>query len=424
MALAAIVIVVLTLTPGGVPPVGGDGVTAWHRVSCVTCPPTWLADIISNVVLFIPLGAALVYAGVSPLRTVLLGAAASMGIELLQFAGLPSGRAPALADLCSNAAGTLLGARCARHASTLLWPDVRRARLLRTVWALACAGVLFVSALALSPATPERLVDVVRGSTLPFTPGYGWSSTEATEAVVNGTEVRHRGNGPVIVASLRPAKATASVTVRGRDGRDGAVPIVFVHDPAMTTLDPRETFAYLLLAQRGRDASLSSDLRAGRWGLSSPALLNRGAFVAGRSSVSLRAGITADRWTLDWRDPNVAGETRTAVLRLSPSIAWALVQGVVPVSSSAALLMTVLWLFVLFAPLGYWGQRRAQHRTLTDAVRTTVLVTLLLLIAFGSARVTGTAPLSVMASAGCVLASLAGLALRRVASAWSPLIEV
>ena len=404
---------VLTLTPGGQAASLGNDTSVWQRVSCVTCPPTWLADILSNIMLFLPLGAALVMAGVAPVRAIMLGAAASFVIELLQLAGLPAGREPALADLVSNTIGAAIGVGCARYRSTLLTPIARTESMLRLGWVAACTSMMLGSALALSPATRLRTNGAVSTSALPFTPGYGWSTTETSDAIINGVAVPHEGNGPVIVAASRRDSVSASVRVRGRDGRAGVVPIVFVHDPAMTTIDPRATVAHLLLAQRGADASLSSDLRAGRWGLSTPSLLDRGAFAAGYAGVALRATVTSRIWTLAWSDADTPQQAQSVSLRLSPSIGWTLVQGVVSATAPIAPLLTALWLLAWFAPLGFWSSAGSRD-PLTSAVSRAVLAALLILaFGFASAQLTGTSPLSFAESGWCVLATFVGSFARR-----------
>ena len=404
---------VLTLTPGGQAATLGDGSSVWQRVSCVTCPPTWLADILSNIVLFLPLGAALVMAGVAPLRAIMVGAATSFVIELLQLTGFPAGREPALADLVSNTIGTAIGVACVRCRSMLLTPTAGTENVLRLGWVAACTSMMLGSALALSPASPVRADGTVSASALPFTPGYGWSTTETSDAIIDGVAVPHGGNGPVIVASSRRESVSATVRVRGRDGRAGVVPIVFVHDPAMTTIDPHATYAHLLLAQRGADASLSSDLRAGRWGLSTPSLLNHGAFAAGHAGVALRATVTSRIWTLAWSDVDTPQQEQSSTLRLSPAIGWTLVQGVVPASTPIAPLLTACWLLVWFAPLGFWSTAGTRD-PLPSAVSRSVLAALLILaLGFASARLTGTSALSFAESGWCVLATLMGLFARR-----------
>ncbi|MBL0171148.1 MAG: VanZ family protein [Gemmatimonadaceae bacterium] len=64
-------------------------------VWCLTCRPIWLADAISNVILFLPLGVVLGALGMRTSRALLTGAVVSLGIELLQLSGFPSGRSAA-----------------------------------------------------------------------------------------------------------------------------------------------------------------------------------------------------------------------------------------------------------------------------------------------------------------------------------------
>jgi hypothetical protein len=413
LLLSVALIGVLTLTPGGQLLAVSDGRSVWQRVSCVTCPATWLADIVSNIVLFVPFGAALLAARVSLVRAILIGAAASLAIELLQLTGVPSGRAPALADLVSNTLGTAVGAVCVRQLAALLRPEQGTAQRLRAVWTLACALMLLGSAMAMAPAMPVRAGQSVAPSVLPFTPGYGWFAAAAHDARVNGVPIAHVGSGPVIVAAPRTARIDAAVAVQGRDERRYAVPIVFVHDPSMTTVDPTLTRAHLLLAQVGPDVALSSYLMAARWGLCTPSLVSEGAFRAdGTGRVQLQGRVASDVWTVQWSDTTAPASVHAATLTLSPALGWTLLQTVVPASAIIAPLLTWLWLTVWFAPLGYWTPVRPTTgvlRMMSEALAATVG---LLLIGLAAAKSTSTAPLSVPASGWSVVACAGGAYLR------------
>jgi hypothetical protein len=407
--LSVALIGVLTLTQGGQMVAAADGLSAWQRVSCVTCPATWLADIVSNVVLFVPFGAALVWAGVSVRRTIIVAAAASLVIELLQLSGFPSGRAPAMADLISNTIGAAIGAVCARYFAVLLSPEPETARRLRAGWIVVCGLMLFGSATAMSPALPVQTDRSVSASPLPFTPGFGWFAAAAREARVNGVAVAHAGSGPVIVAAPRTARIEATVTVQGQDERRHAVPIVFVHDPSMTTVDPTVTRAHLLLAQVGADVSLSSFLVAARWGLCTPSLVSAGAFSrGGKGSVQLHGSVASDVWSVQWFDTASPASVHATVMPLSPALGWTLLQTVVPASAVSAPMLSVLWLTLWFAPLGYWMPVRTPTRAARVMGEVIVVTIVLLAIGIGAARAVGTAPLSLLASGWCLLASTGG----------------
>jgi hypothetical protein len=266
--------------------------------------------------------------------------------------------------------------------------------------------------MALRPATPVQARATTVASALPFTPGFGWFSAEPTAAQVNGVPIVHRGSGPVLVAAPRTDSVVASVRVRGRDRRDGRVPIVFVHDPSMTSIDPAKTRAHLLLSQHGENASLTSDLLAGRWGLQVPELVARGAFSDGRNSVFLQASVTARTWRLAWKDEAEEGRPREATMRLSPALGWSLIQSAVPSRTRAAVVLTAVWLFAWFAPLGYWvaaalTSMSAPHHSY---LRAALWGSAVLFMTWMLARATGTLPLTWVQAAWCVASVVAGAA--------------
>src|SRR5207237_8101785 len=77
VALSTLGILIATLHTAGTELPAGWSLT-------VTSGPAALAELIQNLLLFIPLGASLVLAGVRPLRAIALGAGLSLTLELLQ----------------------------------------------------------------------------------------------------------------------------------------------------------------------------------------------------------------------------------------------------------------------------------------------------------------------------------------------------
>lgn len=419
LILAIVCIGVLTLTPGGRDLPAVQGASWWTTVTCLTCSRAWLADIISNVVLFVPLGAALAAAGVPARRAVLLGAAASLLIELLQLSGVAPGRTPAIADIVSNTIGTGAGLLCSRFAPSLVRPTGPLAHALRNGWAVLCAATWILLACAMQPATPVQSRAEVSASQLPFTPGYGWFAAEAVRTEVDGVPVaHHRGSGPVLVAARRTDSTTARVLVRGRDRRTGVVPVVFVHEPTMTRTDPVITRAHLLLAQHHEDASLASDLRAAHWGLRMPELRVAGAFGSGPDSVQLEATITTHAWHLLWYAPSEPGVRHAATLQLSPAIGWMLVQSIVPVRALLGEVLTAAWLFICVAPLGYWSCSTLRVRSASRSVQlkqcleAALWAGALLGVGWAAAAVTRTSPVSLAQGSWCVLSAVVGAGLR------------
>jgi hypothetical protein len=429
VALCLALIVAATLTSGG------RGESVRWSIGCVICSETWLADAISNVALFAPFGAALTWARAPVGRAALIGSAAALTVELLQYAGLPSGRTPAVLDWLTNSMGTALGVAVVALWQRLANPSLPIARGLACVWTVVICMVFGGVSFALAPDTSRVGVsgDALT-SNLPFTPGYGWFEGFADSAVVNGVLVPHRGTGPVIVATSPTELMTASVRVRGRDSRTAIVPILYAHDvatrdarvekwlatlgrrrvgsallPAQETARRVRGMAHLIIAQRGNDATMQSTLRAYRLGLVAPTLA-----VSTVSSNSLRnftdsltfdlaATVTRRAWSLSVKSS--VGQKRTATLLLTPALGWALVQSVVGLDSVLASVLTMLWLLAWFAPLGHWIAR-AKWGTSWRPVALWGAAVLALL--GGGAIQLGSGPLTVPEATMCCVGVLTG----------------
>ncbi|MEQ1692783.1 MAG: VanZ family protein [Gemmatimonas sp.] len=351
LGVAIALIVIATLLPT-------NGVTGSTSLWCMVCGPRWLADVISNVALFVPLGVALSLVGLRLRRALVVSASLSITIELLQSVGLPPGRSPAFADWAMNCLGALLGALLVTQRAVLVNPAPRAARRLLAGWTMVALAVLLASDWALSPATASvGATSTVTPSPLPFTPGYGWYAARSDSASVNGVALPHAGTGPIMALAERTDTVTASVTVSGRDSRDGVVPIVFVHAA-------RDTFAYLLLGQRGNSAIVGTALNATRVGLASPDLALPSVFEpearARGAPVRLTAIVTHDALSLTAQE--AGRDAQTATLTLSPLLGWTLVQSSVRVGSAFAPFMTGLWMLAWAAPWVFWATRATKRR--------------------------------------------------------------
>ena len=105
---------------------------------CLTCDRQWVADFLANILLFLPLGAALGLSG-RKIRTALIGGALlSIMVELLQ--NVVPGRTPGVRDVLSNTLGAGLGA--------FLVVGVPRALLLPRTTRRLCGGGLLLAGLA------------------------------------------------------------------------------------------------------------------------------------------------------------------------------------------------------------------------------------------------------------------------------------
>jgi len=116
------------------------------------CGARGWADALANVVLFAPLGAALVAVGWSGGRPIRYGFALSCAVELAQTV-IP-GRDPSLGDVCFNTLGTAIGQVAAHVVARWATPDTRSAARLSGAAALTAAAVFGLTGWLLSPALP------------------------------------------------------------------------------------------------------------------------------------------------------------------------------------------------------------------------------------------------------------------------------
>ena len=153
-------ILVATLTPSE----EWDG--AKDHVLCILCGKRYLADVFGNILLFLPLGAALSIAGCRTPWAVILSALLSLGIESTQF--VVPGRDPNVGDVLFNVAGAALGrallgtragkslgAALLRGVGVLAKPEPPVADRLALGSASAVIAAFGLTAVLLSPAPPR-----------------------------------------------------------------------------------------------------------------------------------------------------------------------------------------------------------------------------------------------------------------------------
>lgn len=120
---------------------------------CLVCGDLGGVDVVLNVALFVPLGIALVVAGLSWPRAALVSALVSLGIESLQFS-VVAGRDASISDLLTNTFGGTTGALLAVHWRQVARPRPDTARLLGAAAAAFAIAIMAGTAALLRPAIP------------------------------------------------------------------------------------------------------------------------------------------------------------------------------------------------------------------------------------------------------------------------------
>ena len=141
------VIALLTLRPT-------DANVVTNAAWCLICPLLSVRDIVLNVALFVPLGWCLARLRISMSRVVMVGAALSLAIEILQWLVIP-GRDASLLDIITNTMGAAIGGWMAPRVRQAIAPSRASARALAIGWATAWAVQLAVTSWSLAPDFPD-----------------------------------------------------------------------------------------------------------------------------------------------------------------------------------------------------------------------------------------------------------------------------
>lgn len=147
IAAALAVISLLTLTTTSAEP---GHTAAW----CLACGQLGGRDFALNIVLFMPLGFGLGFAGVRGRVALPFMAAVTLAIELLQLQ-IVAGRDASLGDLIANGAGGAIGHLVGTHRGLLVWPPRALARRLALAAAACALSVFLATAWGVQPSLPR-----------------------------------------------------------------------------------------------------------------------------------------------------------------------------------------------------------------------------------------------------------------------------
>ena len=120
---------------------------------CLVCGESGGADVVLNLLLFIPLGVGLALLGRPWAHVVALCALLSLGVETLQYAA-HTGRDASLSDLLTNTASGAVGAALVRRLDLLLAPGPLPARRLSLGAAAGWLAILSLTAISMHPWAP------------------------------------------------------------------------------------------------------------------------------------------------------------------------------------------------------------------------------------------------------------------------------
>ena len=310
---------------------------------CIVCGPRGIADAILNVMLFMPLGAALAFGGVRSRDIVLAAFAATLTVETLQL--FIPGRDASAGDLLFNTLGGLLGSAVPplnRWARTTVLAKP-------APWSVAAAvaglGIAAAAGGLLRPWFPAIVYYAQWTPSFAHTEQYDGRVLAATlgDLVLNDGRVRRSGE---LRAQLL---AGGQLQLQVRAGRAPArpAPVFNIYDA-----DAREVLSVMA---DGADLVIRYRMAANRMRLDQPHFRLRGA---------LRGVAAGEEWSMSLRLVKGglcvrAPEVTACPVLLSIGRGWSvlLYADTRPIIEK---MLDLLWLLLLFLPAGLFVTRPAQ----------------------------------------------------------------
>lgn len=373
--LSAAVVLMATLSPVA----GGDG---RGSVSCfLVCGDRMGADILANILLFLPLGIGLGLLRLQPHAVFLVGLIVSGSIELAQI-DLVSGRDANPVDVIANCLGTVLGGMVGSRWRLWMRPPPLKAGRLLAVWG---AGMVVIAA--------------VVGPLFSAVPGDGRYEVRWTR----GTQRYAAYPGAVLAASIGDHSIYADVVtpLSAATALARGVPL----EVRVQVRRAPSDMAHLLSLSRGEadllflgfyqeDLVLRYSAAAGYLSLEQPSIRLENVHTELMAGDTLTVIIRRDRvgYCLRARSSEVCS-------RPSAADAWLLLQNAAQFSNWVRTRVSIAWVMLMMVPIGLWSRGN----------RTTAVILICIGIAFGSLpALAGMAPLSRAECAGAVAAWLLG----------------
>ena len=346
-ALFVAAILIVTLAPSG-------GPTEPRTMACVWCGARATADVILNLVLFIPLGVALAIWLTGWWRPALIGAVLTVGIEAAQL--LVPGRDTNVDDILANTLGCILGVALTRTVRLWLAPTAGWRRIMLLAAAVLPIVLILMGGKLLAPSFLEGTY-------------YGqWTADLGNLEWYRGAVVdAHVGNIRTPSRRLRRTDEVRELLYQGAPIKVDAIagPPVIALAPIFSIYDDREREVMLLGVDRN-DAVFRYRMRASDVKLDEPDLRFTNAFRAVKPGASLKLELTrAERgYCL------TVNTQHSCKIGLRAGDTWGLLLYSAGMPAWLRELFSLLWIGVLFFPAGLWlsGKREAMAVSALGAI--------------------------------------------------------
>ena len=386
VALAVGAILLATMVPTGHDP-------ALTPLFCLVCGGKGVADVVSNVILFMPLGLALAALGTRRRRAIFAGAALSLCVEFTQQ--FIPGRDPSLSDLVFNTTGTALGFAALRLAPRLIDPPAAVASRLALAAAAFAAGVLGLTAASFSPAFPESTYYAQWTPDLRHLAQYDGTVLDVELAGLRLPPPR-LDESPRVARLLRDGQPLRVTAIAGTPPPSLAS-IFSIHD------DRRREI--ILIGAEGDDLVLRVRTRAAALRLDHPDLRLPGALADFRPgdtiTITVQRRVGQAGFCVGLNGGVSCGSSYPV------GFGWSLLLYSDRIPKAGGFLLSAGWLAALVAPVAFWARRRWEA-----ALAAAILVGALVAAAAGTPAVSFAPADAVGLTAGIA----AGLGARRLAA--------
>ena len=324
-----------------------------HSMLCLVCGELGGADVLQNVLLFLPFGVGLGMMRVRPPRGMALIVATTAAVELLQ-ATVVVGRFASVSDILTNSTGGAMGMWLGWRDAHWALPAPRQRRM------LARASVAVMLLLLVASTASIRLVDSSGPLALVVAPVE--KHGRHFEGTVVGSSL---GNESISPGWLPPALDVHHLQSGAAfSTRVASVPWVEYESTIAGIMD-RQRRGLVRVSQDGRDAVLFAFVAGTRAGLRGPRLVLPAVFPAREGdTVVIEARVTRPEVMLTVRYGDMI---TTRSLDLGPATAWMVLFPFGYSTSTVVAIASLLWLAVLTVPAGYWSGLTRARTTMQHA---------------------------------------------------------
>jgi hypothetical protein len=305
---------------------------------CLVCGAVGAVDVVLNLALFFPLGAALRLRGLR-LRTITgFCFALTLTLELVQ--GLIPGRDPSLSDVLTNTLGGTLGGAAVAWAPHLIRPTRGLAAALGAGWAALWLAQTAAVAALLDPALPRSWY---WGQLAPDLAQFEQFDGQVLSGAVGttGLYIGRLARSTDVRAALLSGEPLRATTTPGTFTA-GLAPIVSIFD--------EEQREIALVGRWGDDLVFRLRTRTADFRLRAPAVRLPGAFSGAAGIVDASGHYHPDSGTFV-----VAIGPAARHWRLDPQWGWGLLLPFPYAHGPESTWLTAGWLILWMAVLGYWS---------------------------------------------------------------------